>query len=131
MNVMQYVLRPFVITRHVLPPVIQLFTYLKCHYYMLQNIFSVVAIIKLRNLRLRKHEQLPVQFVCGTLVATWILEQKLLVIVLSIIPGSCCLQSSDNLLFFRSKMFLLHFLRHTTGNRLLFWGMEEYSGTIF
>jgi hypothetical protein len=28
-------------------------------------------------------------------------------------------------------MFLLHFLRHTTGNRLLFWGMEEYSGTIF
>jgi hypothetical protein len=85
----------------------------------------------LRNLRLRKHEQLPVQFVRGTLVATWILEQKLLVIVLSIIPGSCCLYSSDDLLFFRSKMFFLHFLRHTTDNRLLLWGMEEYSGTIF
>ena len=71
------------------------------------------------------------QFVRGTLVASWILEQKLLVIVLSIIPGSCCLYSSDDLLLFRSKMFLQHLLRHTTGNCLLLWGMEEYSGTIF
>jgi hypothetical protein len=94
------------------------------------ELFSVVATM-LRNLRLRKHEQLPVQFVRGALVATWILEQKLLVIVLSIIPGSCCLYSSDDLLFFRGKMFFLHFLRHTTDNRLLLWGMEEYSGTIF
>jgi hypothetical protein len=74
---------------------------------------------------------LPVQFVRGALVAAWILEQILLVIVLSIIPGSCCLYNSDDLLFFRSEMFLLHFLRHTMDNRLLLWGMEEYSGTIF
>jgi hypothetical protein len=71
------------------------------------------------------------QFVCGALVAAWILEQILLVIVLSIIPGSRCLYNSDDLLFFGSKVFLLHFLRDTTSNRLLFWGMEEYSGTIF
>jgi hypothetical protein len=92
--------------------------------------FPVVVTILLRNLRLQ-HEQLPVQFVGGALVATWILEQILLVIVLGIIPESCCLCGSDDLLFFRSEMFLLHFLRHTTGNRLLLWGMEEYSGTIF
>jgi hypothetical protein len=92
--------------------------------------FSVVAIILLRNLRLRKHEQLPVHFVRGALIASWILKQILLVIVLGIIPGSCCLYSSDNLLFFRSKMCLLHLPRHTTDNRLLLWGMEEYSGTI-
>jgi len=72
-----------------------------------------------------------VKFVRRALVPTWILEQILLVIVLGIIPGPCCLHSCDNLLFFGSKMFLLHFLRHTTGNRLLFWGMEEYSGAIF
>lgn len=79
----------------------------------------------------RKHKQLPVQFVRWALVASWILEQILLVIALSIIPGSSCLYRSDDLLFFRSEMFLLHFLRHTTGNRLLLWGIEEYSGTIF
>ena len=91
----------------------------------------MLQFIQLRNLPLRKYEQLPVQFVRGALVATWILEQKLLVIVLSIIPGSCCLYGGNDLLFFGSKMFLLHFLRHTTDNRLLLWGMEEYGGAIF
>jgi len=28
-------------------------------------------------------------------------------------------------------MLLLHLLRHTTGNRLLLWSMEENGGTVF
>lgn len=64
------------------------------------------------------------------LVPTRVLEQVLLVVVLGIIPGPRCLYGRGDFLFFGGKMLLLHFLRHTAGNRLLLWGMEEYSGAV-
>lgn len=70
-------------------------------------------------------------FVRGALVPTGILEQVFLVIVLSIVPGSCCPYCRDNLLTFGSEMLPLHLLRHTTGNLLLLWGMEENGGAVF
>ena len=80
--------------------------------------------------RLQKQQQSPVKSVRRALVPTRVLEQILLVIVLGIIPGPRCLYSRGNFLFFGSKMLLLHFLRHSTGNHLLLWGMEEYSGAV-
>lgn len=67
----------------------------------------------------------------GALVPSGVLEQVFLVIILGIVPGPRCLYRRDNLLVFGSKMLLLHLLRHTTGNRLLLWCMEENGRTVF
>jgi len=64
------------------------------------------------------------------LVPTGILEQEFLVIVLGIVPGPCRLYCVDNFLVFGSEMLPLHLLRHTTGNSLLLWCMEENGGAI-
>jgi len=71
-----------------------------------------------------------VKFVRRALVPSGVLEQILLVIVLRVIPGPRFFYGRDNLLPFGSKMFLLHLLRYTTGNRLLLWRVEEDRRTV-
>lgn len=66
----------------------------------------------------------------STLVPVGVLEQILLVVVLSIVPESRLLYDCNNLLPFWSKVFLLHLLCYTASNRLLLWGVEEYGGAV-
>ena len=78
-----------------------------------------------------ENEQLPVKSVRRALVPSRVAEQILLVIVLGIVPGPRRLYSRDDLLLLGRKMLLLHLLRYTMSNRLLFGSMEENSGAVF
>lgn len=90
-----------------------------------------VVVIKTIGVNSLKHRHLPVKSVRGALVPGGILEQVFLVIILCIVPGPRCFYCCDNLLVFGSKMLLLHLLRHTTGNRLLLWCIEENGRAVF